>query len=93
MTFLLTLYGPAIDTPNGSPDGTTFNIFLFTDNTFTTGLLTLDGVVGQVNIDGFGNITTDGFGFTDFAAVPEPATVYTLAGGIALLAFARRRRR
>lgn len=93
ITFQLSLYGPALDTPNGSPDGTTFNILLFTDNTFATGLLTADGLVGQVNIDGNGVIVTNGFGFTEFTQVPEPATLYMLAGGIAVLAIARRRRR
>jgi hypothetical protein len=92
MAFILALDGPAINTPNGSPDGTTFSIFLFTDNTFTTGLLTPDGLVGQINIDGNGVIVTDGFGVTTFSDVPEPATLYTLAGGIALLVFTRRRR-
>lgn len=93
MTFMLSLYGPAVDAPDGGLGGTTFSISLFTDNTFTTGLLTADGIVGRLDIDGNGAIVTNGFGFTEFAEVPEPGTIYTLAGGIALLALSRWRRR
>lgn len=90
--FLLSIYGPAIDTPDNGADGTTFSVQMF-DPTFSNGLLTLDGVVGQINIAGDGTITTDGLGFTSFGdPVPEPSTFLTMAAGVAALAFISRRR-
>ena len=88
-SFLLSIYGPAIDTPD---NGTTFSIQMF-DSGFSSGLLTVDGIVGQINIAGDGTITTDGLGFTTFGdPVPEPSTFLTMAAGIAALAFVSRRR-
>lgn len=92
LTFHLSLYGPAIDTPDNSGNGTTFSIQLYTPG-FLGALLTVDGTVGLVNIAGDGTITTDGLGFTTFTEdVPEPATYLTMAAGVALLALNRRRR-
>jgi hypothetical protein len=89
---LLSIYGPAIDTPDNGVDGTTFSIQMF-DSGFSSGLLTVDGIVGQINIAGDGTITTDGLGFTTFGdPVPEPSTFLTMAAGIAALAFVSRRR-
>lgn len=91
-SFLLSIYGPAIDTPDNGVDGTTFSVQMF-DPTFSNGLLTLDGNVGRINIAGDGTITTEGLGFTTFGdPVPEPSTFLTMAAGVAVLAFISRRR-
>jgi len=49
-SFLLSLYGPAVDTPNSGAGGTTFSVQMY-DATFSNGLLTQDGVVGLIEID------------------------------------------
>jgi hypothetical protein len=91
-SFTLSLYGPAVDTPDNGADGTTFSIQIL-NSTLTSGLLTLDGTVGLINIAGNGTITTDGLGFTTFdEGIPEPSTFLTMAVGVAVLAFARRRK-
>ena len=91
-SFTLSLYGPAIDTPDSIGGSTTFSIQMFTPS-FAGPLLTGDGVVGLINIANDGTITTDGLGFSTFdAGVPEPSTFLTMAAGVAALVIARRRR-
>lgn len=91
-SFTLSLYGPAIDSPDSTGGGTTFSIQMFTP-AFGSPLLTGDGTVGLINIANDGTITTNGLGFTTFdEGVPEPSTFLTMAAGVAVLALTRLRR-
>lgn len=99
-SFLLTLYGPAIDAPNGTAtSGTTFGVAMF-DDFGSTPLLTTDpfGFAGlaEINLDGSVSLimyAPDTFNnpVVTFAEVPEPAT--GVVTGVSLLAawFFRRR--
>jgi hypothetical protein len=101
-SFLLTLSGPAIDTPNGtSTAGSTFFISL-TDDTGDINILPPSGPAGQVDINLDGTTTPTAFpsdadrdpSVVSFSlqAVPEPGSLTLLMGGILAAAGWRLRR-
>ena len=99
-SFLLTLYGPAIDAPNGTAtSGTTFGVALF-DAGGTNPLLTTDpfgfAALADINLNGSISLTLfspEGLAgsVVSFTEVPEPAT--GILAGVSILAACLVRRR
>jgi len=95
LSFDVSLYGPAISSPDGlSTSGSTFAFSMFSDATGTTPVLTTDTTDGfayviDVNLDG----TTTATSFLPTSGVPEPeAGSLALAGMLAVAASSRIRR-
>lgn len=87
--FRLTLDGAALTAPNNGPAGSSFGVFLYSP-AFNP-LITADGLIGRLDINPDGTVTTSGFGTTTFQdanSIPEPSTVTSVALAGCLLAFA-----
>ena len=102
-TFLLSLSGPALDTPNGtSTAGSTFGLGLYdaAQNPILTNQGATTGFAGQVQINLNGSTTPTGFpngrGPTVVSfvqvVVPEPGAMGLVGLGLAALMMMRRRR-
>jgi hypothetical protein len=105
LSFVLTLDGPAITSPNGiATAGSTFALSFF--DSAVTPILTnqgaLSGAAGMVDINVDGTTTATAFpngtapSVVTFAApglVPEPSTLALLASGVLLIGFGVARRR
>jgi hypothetical protein len=102
MQFTLTIYGPAVDAPNGtSASGSTFGIGLW-DAAGTSPILTTDpnGFAATVDLllNGTAAITLYPESGTDpsvvsFSEVPEPATYAGVGTMLCALAYLRRRQK
>jgi hypothetical protein len=83
LSFDVSLYGPALSSPNGtSTSGSTFAFSMFSDASGTTPVLTTDLGNGfaytvDVNLDG---TTTP----RDFTPVPEPSSLLLVCSGLAV---------
>jgi PEP-CTERM motif len=104
LSFQVSLYGPALSSPDGvSTTGSTFAFSMFSDAAGTIPVLTTDTIDGfaftvDVNLDGTTTVTNSSAQTTvvpaTTPAVPEPGTLPLMAGGISLwLAFRFRRER
>jgi PEP-CTERM motif len=103
LSFQVSLYGPALSSPDGvSTSGSTFAFSMFSDSTGTIPALTSDTTDGfaftvDVNLDGTTTVTNFSMQTTVVPAtpaVPEPSTLPLMAAGIGLwLAFCFRLRR
>jgi len=100
LMFVVRLYGPAINSPDGvSTSGSLFTFSMFSDAAGTVPVLTSDTTDGYavtigVNLDG--SVTpTDFSSQTTLApeAVPEPASIVLLLSGLAAIAGAARGKR
>jgi hypothetical protein len=102
LSFDLTLYGPALSSPNGtSNSGSLFAFSMFSDAAGTIPVLTNDTTDGlafivNVNLDG----STTATDFSDQTSVepetgvtPEPGGLLLVATGLMAIAFVRLRRR
>lgn len=95
--FLLSLDGPAITAPNSGTAGTRFSLLLYEPG-FANPLVTADGVIGTLDINPDGSITTAGVDERGFvvqfervtATIPEPATLSLCAGAFLTLYAVRR---
>ncbi|MGD0872382.1 MAG: NF038129 family PEP-CTERM protein [Bryobacteraceae bacterium] len=97
MTFIVSLYGPALTSPDGvSTSGSTYAFSMFSDAAGTIPTLTTDltdGFAATVNVNLDGTTTVTNFStqttIGPVTATPEPNT-YLLAGTIIALMGARR---
>jgi hypothetical protein len=102
LSFDLSLYGPALSSPDGvSTSGSTFAFSMFSDSAGTIPVLTNDMTDGfafvvDVNLDGTTSVTND----SDQSSVepqtgvtPEPNSFLLLASGLMIFAVAQMRRR
>ena len=97
LSFQVSLYGPALSSPDGmSTSGSTFAFSMFSDAAGTIPALTTDTTDGfaftaDVNLDGttpVTNFSTQTTVIPAIPAVPEPGTLPLMAAGIGLwLAF------
>lgn len=103
LSFEVSLYGPALSSPDGtSTSGSTFAFSMFSDAAGTMPALTTDTTDGfaftvDVNLDGTTTVTNFSAQTTvvpaTIPAVPEPGTLPLIASAIGLLAFGSRLRR
>jgi hypothetical protein len=95
--FDVDLYGPALDSPDGtSASGSTFAFSMFSDPAGTIPVLTADTIFGvafnvNVNLDGSTTVASNSME-SGIAAAPEPGTLIALPCGALLYAWARARR-
>jgi hypothetical protein len=102
LSFDVSLYGPALSSPNGaSTFGSTFAFSMFSDAAGTIPALTTDTTEGfafivNVNLDGSTTVTD----FSDqttvesgTSVIPEPDSLLLIATGLAMIVVARMRRR
>lgn len=96
LSFEVSLYGPALNSPDGvSTSGSTFAFSMFSNPAGTTPVLTTDTTDGfaflvNVNLDG----TTTATDFVPASAVPEPGSLVLIGSGMILaLRVLRKRRR
>ncbi len=96
LSFDVSLYGPALSSPNGiSTLGSTFAFSMFSDSAGTIPVLTndmIDGFAFTVNVDLNGSTTVTNYSDqTDVepptSATPEPGGLLLVATGLMLLAF------
>ena len=95
LSFAVSLYGPALSSPDGvSTSGTTFAFSMFSDSAGTIPVLTTDTTEGfaftiAVNLDGSTTVTDDSpetaVKAVGGATAPEPGTAAALGVGIAAL--------
>jgi len=99
LTFVVRLYGPAVNSPDGiSTSGSSFAFSMFSDAAGTTPALTSDAIDGfavtlDVNLDG--SITPANFSAQTVLAeetVPEPGSGLLVIGGLLLLSLTFRTR-
>jgi hypothetical protein len=91
LSFDVNLYGPAVTTPDGvSTSGSTFAFFMFSDAAGTMPVLTTDpggtAATVDINLDGSTTPTNSSAQLTitnPSAPVPEPASFFMLAAGMA----------
>jgi len=104
LSFDVSLYGPALDSPNGSAtSGSTLAFSLFSDAAGTTPVLTSDLTDGftftvDVNLDGTTTVSdysaqTSIVPLTSTAPEPGPLMLTSVAGSMAFLAHELRRQR
>jgi hypothetical protein len=104
LSFQVSLYGPALSSPDGmSTSGSTFAFSMFSDAAGTMPVLTTDTTQGfaftiDVNLDGSTTVTNFSIQTTvvpaTMPAVPEPSTLPLMVAGIGLwLAFRFRHQR
>jgi hypothetical protein len=94
LSFAVSLYGPALSSPDGiSQSGSTFAFSMFSDPAGTIPVLTSDTVDGfaftvGVNLDGSTTVTNYSAQTTvsPAASVPEPSTLILLVAGLFALA-------
>jgi PEP-CTERM motif len=94
LSFQVSLFGPALSSPDGtSTSGSTFAFSMFSDTAGTTPVLTSDTLNGfaftiNVNLDGSTTVTNSSAQTTVTPAttpsVPEPGTLPLMASGIGL---------
>ena len=99
LTFVVRLYGPAVNSPDGiSTSGSSFAFSMFSDAAGTTPALTSDAIDGfavtlDLNLDG--SITPTNFSAQTALAeetVPEPGSGLLVIGGLLLLSLTFRTR-
>jgi hypothetical protein len=101
ISFALSLYGPALDSPDGvSTSGSTFAFSMFSDAAGTMPVLTNDTTDGfaftvDVNLDGSTTVTNysaqTGVVGAGSSSVPEPGTLALSVTGLACLAMIAQR--
>ncbi len=97
LTFDITLFGPALSTPNGTASsGSAFGFSLFSDPAGTIAALTTDptGLAFRIDIQLNGTTTATNLSpATTLAAVPEPGTLLLTTTALAGVFASRRRYR
>jgi len=101
ITFVVTLFGPAVTSPDGvSTSGSTFAFSMFSDSEGTVPVLTTDSEDGfafttSINLDGTTTLTNSSSELTATSpavTTPEPGTLWLLCAGLGIAAWFRRRR-
>jgi PEP-CTERM motif len=85
LAFDITLFGPALSTPNGTAtSGSAFGFSMFSDPAGTIAALTSDpmGVALRIDVLLNGTASVTSFSPVTSAAVPEPGTLLLLATGV-----------
>ena len=87
LLFDVSLYGPALSSPNGtSTSGSTFAFSMFSNAAGTIPALTTDGFAFKVDVNLDGTTTVTNFASqTTIGVVPEPSTLALLGTAIVLL--------
>jgi len=89
LSFQVSLYGPALSSPNGTAtSGSAFAFSMFSDPAGTAPLLTnnlTDGFALTVNVNLDGTTTLTNFSSETTAVVPKPSTVVLIGTAIALM--------
>ena len=87
LLFDVSLYGPALSSPNGtSTSGSTFAFSMFSNAAGTIPALTTDGFAFKVDVNLDGTTTVTNFSSqTTIGVVPEPSTLALLGTAIVLL--------
>jgi hypothetical protein len=102
LSFDVSLYGPALSSPNGvSTSGSTFAFSIFSDSAGTIPVLTndmTDGFAFLVNINLDGSTTTTNYSDQInveplSSAIPEPNNLLLVATGLTILGVMSRQRR
>lgn len=95
VTFMVSLYGPALTAPDGtSTSGSSFSFSMFSDSAGTIPILTndlIDGYAILVNVNLDGSVSVDNSSpyitVSDPAAVPEPPGMWFVALSVGLCAW------
>jgi hypothetical protein len=95
LTFDVSLYGPALSSPDGvSTSGSTFAFSMFSDAAGTIPVLTTDTINGfalTIDVNLYGTTTANNFSAqTVFSSTPEPGSLALVATAVVLMCGLRR---